>query len=142
MDSETIKCVRCEEEKYPEQFPDSKRKSNGKQSWCKSCYSEYNSSRYSENWETNYFKRLWKVYGLTKNAFNELLDACGGLCQCCGVEMKRGVPANKHHDALCIDHDHKTGDVRGLLCRNCNMALGNIGHDPQVARRMADYLEK
>lgn len=135
-----IECKRCHEDKCEDMFPKCARKSNGRQSWCKACNSEYGSKKRSENWEDNYFKRLWKVYGLTKEAFSELLSACDGLCQCCGIEMERRVSASKSSSTLCVDHDHITGDVRGLLCRNCNMALGCIGHDPNVAKNMANYL--
>lgn len=59
------------------------------------------------------------------------VDAAGGRCAICGE-----VP-----DApLCIDHDHKTGRVRGLLCSRCNLALGLVRDDPATLRRAAAYL--
>lgn len=41
---------------------------------------------------------------------------------------------------LCIDHDHGTGEARGLLCQWCNVALGNMGDDPERVRNLARYL--
>jgi hypothetical protein len=41
-----------------------------------------------------------------------------------------------------VDHDHKTGKVRGILCHKCNIALGLIGDDPARARALANYLER
>ncbi|WP_368859394.1 endonuclease domain-containing protein [Arthrobacter humicola] len=41
---------------------------------------------------------------------------------------------------LCIDHDHGTGEARGLLCQRCNVALGNMGDDPERVRNLARYL--
>lgn len=45
-------------------------------------------------------------------------------------------------DELVGDHDHATGKPRGILCRNCNLALGNMADDPARLRAAADYLER
>ena len=54
----------------------------------------------------------------------------GKTCAICG----------KDHD-LCIDHDHGTGAIRGVLCRRCNLAIGILGDDPGMVRRALAYLE-
>jgi hypothetical protein len=43
---------------------------------------------------------------------------------------------------LCVDHDHKTGKVRQLLCRNCNMVLGQVGDNANLLEEMIKYLQK
>jgi hypothetical protein len=43
---------------------------------------------------------------------------------------------------LCVDHDHKTGKVRQLLCRNCNVVLGQVGDNPNLLEEMIKYLQK
>jgi len=58
----------------------------------------------------------------------------GGKCACCGC----GVHENR---GMGLDHDHKTGKARGVICRNCNLAIGFIHDDPAVARGIAAYLE-
>jgi len=63
--------------------------------------------------------QVLKKFNLTAEQFNKLLEEQGGVCAIC-----RQPPARR---ALCIDHDHKTGRVRGLLCGVCNMGLGNFG---------------
>jgi hypothetical protein len=54
----------------------------------------------------------------------------GEACEICGSSEKR----------LGVDHCHKTGNTRGVLCLNCNSALGMINDDPSRAERMASYL--
>jgi hypothetical protein len=48
---------------------------------------------------------------------------------------------NHHRKTLVVDHSHETGAVRGLLCHNCNRALGLIHDDAAVLRRAAEYIE-
>ena len=78
-----------------------------------------------------------KTYGLTPEQYDELLKRQGGKCAIC-----RARPKSKR---LAVDHDHATGEVRGLLCadseRGCNHAiLGNI-RDLAMAKRIVSYLE-
>jgi len=63
--------------------------------------------------------QILKKFKLTVEQFNKLLEEQGGMCAIC-----RRPPTNR---ALCIDHDHTTGRVRGLLCVRCNTGLGNLG---------------
>ncbi|MBO0732258.1 MAG: endonuclease VII domain-containing protein [Acidimicrobiaceae bacterium] len=79
-------------------------------------------------------KRLRK-YGLTLEAFTELLSLQGGACAICGTTETH--PKN----GWAVDHDHTTGRVRGILCHDCNKALGIMRDDPKRLRRAADYLE-
>lgn len=73
-------------------------------------------------------------YGITEEGYNALLRTQGGVCATC----KRGC---KTHRRLSVDHDHETGEVRGLLCMNCNAALGLVGDDVTVLRSLIEYLE-
>lgn len=76
--------------------------------------------------------RLYK-YGLSQIAYGALLNKQGGGCAICGkIDWNGNGP--------CIDHDHVTNRVRGILCFNCNVALGMIGDDIKVAKSMMDYL--
>lgn len=76
-------------------------------------------------------------YGLTPQAFNDLLASQGGVCASCkGSEWggKYGVPT--------VDHDHTTGSVRGILCHWCNAAVGYVRDDPKRADSVARYLRE
>ena len=52
------------------------------------------------------------------------------------------MPFAVRESALCIDHDHTTGKVRGMLCHDCNTSLGKFRDNPDILRKAADYLER
>lgn len=78
--------------------------------------------------------RLKRKYGLSLGDFERKIRIQDGLCAICG-----NSPTKKN---LCVDHDHDTGKVRGLLCDNCNLLLGRINDDPTIIKSAAQYLEK
>jgi len=74
-------------------------------------------------------------YDLTIEQFESLLKEQGGACAIC--RSTKFGPKNWH-----VDHDHKTGRVRGLLCHNCNLAIGLMKDNPKQLHEAAHYLEK
>jgi len=80
---------------------------------------------------------LKKLYGITLAEYNAMLESQGGGCAICG-----GQQTHSRFKNLSVDHCHDTGKVRGLLCNNCNLAIGKIGHDVDKARKMVQYLER
>lgn len=76
-------------------------------------------------------KKQLKQYGLTPEAYRQLIGQQDGRCAICG----------KRESKLQVDHDHATGKVRGLLCRSCNVALGHLDDSPLTCRQAAYYLE-
>ncbi len=77
-------------------------------------------------------------YGITMQRYQQLLAEQGGGCALCGVVGRGWARGAGVH----IDHCHKTGKVRGLLCGDCNTAIGRFGDDPAKLRRAAEYLER
>ncbi|MEV0442738.1 endonuclease VII domain-containing protein [Streptomyces spectabilis] len=73
---------------------------------------------------------LKRQYGLTEAQRDEMIAAQKGLCVIC----LKAPPAH-------VDHCHETGKVRGVLCFNCNSAIGKLGDDPDALRRAISYLE-
>lgn len=71
-------------------------------------------------------------YGITKEEYSEIFHVQNGLCLICGNASER---------RLCVDHCHKTGFIRGLLCNHCNTAIGFLKEDPSLIRRAAEYIE-
>jgi hypothetical protein len=83
-------------------------------------------------------RRGWKLqhrYGITGAEYDALLAKQDGVCAICGNPPK----PNKFLD---IDHDHETLKVRGLLCNNCNQAIGRVKNSLTIARALVAYLEK
>lgn len=71
-------------------------------------------------------------YGVTEEWFEARSDTYNGRCEICKDTLTRP----------CIDHDHTTGYARGILCSNCNTALGLLKDDPKVIEAAKNYLIK
>lgn len=89
-------------------------------------------------WEKN----QWTRNGLriTFADYERMLAAQGGVCALC--RQPETVVQHGRVARLSVDHDHRTGRVRGLLCRACNTTLGRFNDDPELFRRALDYLTK
>lgn len=85
-------------------------------------------------------KNLQKMYGISHEEYEKMWEEQEGLCKICGnpesVKLKGVVKL------LAVDHCHSSGKVRGLLCNNCNRAIGMLKDDPEILRRAASYLEE
>jgi len=94
-----------------------------------------------ENKEFNREQYLLRTYGVNLQWYNEVLASQSERCAICQeferiIDAKTGQPK-----LLVVDHDHKTGQVRRLLCHRCNIALGQADDSPELLRKMAAYLE-
>lgn len=78
-------------------------------------------------------KRVQKVYGLAEGDYADLYAYQGGKCAIC----RRATGRSKR---LAVDHDHQTGEVRGLLCSTCNKIIGFLRDDRAAVYRMYAYL--
>ena len=86
-------------------------------------------------WEKNYRNKT--KYGLLKEDYDRMFCEQGGKCAICGRDNWGG-----RYNTPYVDHDHKTGFVRGLLCYYCNISSGLINDDPKLAIKMSRYLER
>lgn len=80
------------------------------------------------------YKRRLKIYGLTKERFIDFYNRQGGKCAICRV------PALELIKGLYVDHCHESNEVRGLLCGNCNTAIGHLGDKSGDVERALKYL--
>lgn len=71
-------------------------------------------------------------YGLTKVQYLDLIADQEYKCMICECELADP----------CVDHDHQTGRVRGIICRSCNTIIGIAKDSPELLRRAAVYVEK
>jgi hypothetical protein len=81
-------------------------------------------------------KNLKKWYGITLADYNRMFEEQNGCCLICGVHQ------SEVKKTFNVDHDHETGEVRGLLCNMCNSGLGLFRDDPTLVQRALDYLKR
>ena len=117
-------CNKCGVEKSLDNFSRRTYSSGniGYQNKCKVCEKEDKKARYKPHQD---IRRRLKI---SDGLFENLMKTTN--CQTCGVELTR----------KCIDHDHKTNKVRGVLCHNCNTALGLVGDNIDTLSSMITYL--
>ena len=80
-----------------------------------------------------------KKYGVTPDQYDAILTAQNHKCKICGVTQSN--KAKTGYRSLCVDHDHKTNKVRGLLCDQCNFMLGCAGDNPVILLKGIQYLK-
>ncbi len=100
---------------------------------------KYRRSLVSECKNCMYYKTIFRVYGLTREDLERLVERQGDSCGIC-KKSKRDSHLNGRNWS--IDHDHATGKVRGLLCEHCNKGLGHYFDSPTLMRAAAAYLDQ
>ncbi|WP_405878667.1 endonuclease VII domain-containing protein [Streptomyces sp. NBC_01136] len=112
-------CLKCGEVKPWTEWHRNATASDGLSTRCKACRAVEGRASH-----------LKRHYGMTEAKRDEMVASQMGLCVIC---LKA--------PAVHVDHCHETGRVRGVLCFNCNSAIGKLGDDPDAVRRAAAYLE-
>jgi hypothetical protein len=79
-----------------------------------------------------------RAYGMDPGEYESMLERQDGGCAICGNDSSAGTNSGRRN--LCVDHDHDTGEIRGLLCNNCNRAIGLLKDNRALLLRAADYL--
>lgn len=83
---------------------------------------------------------LGRLYRLLPGQYEELHIAQDGRCAVCG--LPESLVRSGRLLTLAVDHDHRTGRIRGLLCNRCNLLLGKVADSPDLLRAAAAYLER
>jgi len=125
-------CITCKKKRPIAMFYKNKANKSGYTGSCKSCIrsrvSKYNKENHEAHLERSFKSQLHKRYGITREEYVESM----GTSSCCQI-------CSKEED-LCYDHDHVTGKFRGVLCRNCNRAIGQLGDTAEGVKNAYDYL--
>jgi hypothetical protein len=143
MSVDQKECRKCGETKDLVDFYKHKGFRDGRHSQCKACVRTNNCKWMKANRRSKGVKPREKKaknpkahMGLTKEEYEDLLFFQDGKCAIC--EKPEAVLARR----LALDHNHKTGQIRGLLCSSCNPGLGYFHDDIELLHKAAAYLDR
>lgn len=108
---------------------------------CKTCYVALQQQKYTK--EKGRDANLRHKYGITTEQYNFMLQAQGGVCAICKTDEPGGRRSGRGGSAehFFVDHNHTTGEVRGLLCNSCNRVIGLVKEDVDTLKCMKEYLD-
>jgi len=127
-------CKTCNKEKHKTEFYQDKNGKEGLRFECKNCVRIR-----GKNWRKNN-KHVWqntlllKKYGLSQQEFSDMKQSQNGKCAICQCVLIDGK-------MTCVDHCHMTGKIRGILCTNCNVALGHFKDSIPLMESAIQYLK-
>ena len=116
--------------KDPEEFPRNRSTATGRGTYCKPCHNARNRETIRRLYGNSRHYHLKQRFGIGADEVDAMIEAQGGICPIC-----------KTRPAVHVDHDHKSGKVRAILCEMCNGGLGQFKDDPNSIRRAITYLE-
>lgn len=129
-------CTKCKEVKDLDSFGNRSASKDGKRYQCKQCDSKRHKERYANDIE--YRERIMertrkrdieKQFNISVEEYNEYMtDAECSICE--------------SKERLVLDHCHNSGKIRGVLCHNCNVGIGNLRDSPQIVARALYYLQE
>ena len=132
-------CPKCAEHIPLAQFFRNVSKPDGLQSYCKSCMAVA-TKLYKDGLPAAERKlratrsNLRHSYGVTVEQRDQMVASQNGLCAICSIVLQTTTKGP------CVDHNHATKEVRGILCSKCNSALGLLGDDPSILQAAIGYL--
>jgi hypothetical protein len=101
---------------------------------CNDCRSKARKTNYDADYNAN--SMLKKLYGITLGDYDQMVEKQNGKCAICESTEPKSNGAR-----FAVDHDHKTGKVRGLLCGSCNTGIGKLGDDIALLTSAIEYLK-
>jgi Recombination endonuclease VII len=130
-------CPKCGIKKERSEFHKDKTRNDGLAGFCKPCLlqktQKWRNNNPEELLQSQRRTRRKREYGVTREDYNKMLLEQNNECAICQISIG--------HEAS-VDHDHDTGQVRGLLCRNCNVGIGMLQDNSKILKSATKYLEK
>jgi hypothetical protein len=126
-------CSKCKVEKDKTNFQKRNDRPIGLRSWCRDCQRETDrESRKTDKGKKKYRKENWKKNGIniTYEEYQEKYERLKGCCEICNDKLP----------TLCVDHNHTTKEIRGLLCTPCNLAIEHFKEAPDILTNAIKYL--
>jgi len=102
---------------------------------------EYSRTHYKEHIQEYRHRWINLTYGLSYEDYNQLLQKQSGGCAICGIPLKLHSGIESEYEVAKVDHCHKTGKVRGLLCHKCNIGLGNFNDNVDLLEKAKKYIK-
>ena len=139
-------CNKCGVQKPLSEFVKDKSRKDGINSCCKICRKQYdikNKSNRNNYVSKNREKILRQVldysykrkYGISLDHKNSMIQKQNGLCDICNKKMEGS-------NDFCVDHCHNTNEIRGILCRKCNLGIGHLDDSIDLLKSAIKYLKK
>lgn len=119
-------CSKCKQWLPPSSYTKNKKQKTGLSYACRDCMLDH-TRKYN----------ILKKYGISIDLYKKMLKEQQDKCDCCGKDLK---DKGNYKERPVIDHNHKTGKVRSLLCNKCNLALGNMDDSSEYALLLHKYL--
>jgi len=141
------KCSKCGATKPLEDFSKNRRTAHGRHPTCKKCKNSA-AAGYYQRWtpeqrDLHRARVIKSRYGIEVSLIHALYEKQEGCCAICGRSGERPAESEKRKapkGVLCVDHCHETGEVRGLLCRSCNLGIGCFSDDVGRLAAATSYL--
>lgn len=146
-------CFKCKISKSHDLFHRHSASKDGLSTYCKACTRVMKKEEYNRNRESYLIRsrnthknnplrgrarNLVTNFGMTIQMYEDMLLKQEGKCAICGSTESNNVRTSN----FCVDHCHETGNIRGLLCHNCNMHLGYAKDNVSILEKSIAYLEK
>ena len=130
-------CIKCKESKELTDFHRDAQNKDGFSNTCKLCKAAYQKGL---SFNKRKGHKLRYEYDLSYEEYAAMLKKQNNRCAICKKKETVINASNKKVQKLCVDHNHKTGKVNGLLCTSCNKALGLFKDDPDLLFQAYTYL--
>lgn len=134
------RCSTCQEVLAFSHFCKAKSSYTGYNYRCKPCQKISTVVRRVTRKKTN--QPVVHLLGLTQDEYNRKFEAQGGVCAICGQPETGTAGVYKTPRRISIDHNHDTGQIRDLLCYQCNSGLGYFKDNPELLEKAANYLKR